>query len=84
MEENNKQKEIKPPVKKIRSAFVETYADDMAKVIENDPEGGMVRKIIQGEEEHDAERKNLSPESKKNRFFMIAGVLLIGIATLIS
>jgi hypothetical protein len=61
---------------KVENTIVQTYADDVAKVIENDA-GGMIKKIIHGEEEHEAEKKNLSPESKKNKLFMLIGFLLI-------
>lgn len=60
--------------------MVETYAGDIAKVIENDREG-LVKKIIHEEEGHEAEKKNLSPRSKKNELFMMIGVLLILIAS---
>lgn len=62
--------------------IVETYAEDVAKVIENDREG-LVKKIIHGEEEREKEKKNLSPRSKKNRFFMLVSFLLILIASAI-
>lgn len=58
------------------SGVVRTYAEDMAKVIEDDREG-LVKKIIHGEEEHELEKKNLSPESKKNKVFMTIGFVLI-------
>lgn len=56
--------------------IVETYAGDMAEVIENGREG-LIKKIIHEEEGHKLETKNLSPQSKKNRLFMIIGILLI-------
>jgi hypothetical protein len=62
-----------------QNKIVETYAGDMADVIESD-KGDLVKKIIHGEEEHEEERKNLSPESKKNRIFMFIGILLIALA----
>lgn len=64
-----------------KNVLVETYAEDMAKVLENDKEG-LIKKIIHGEEEHQAEKKNLSPESKKNKTFMIVGMSLIFLALL--
>jgi hypothetical protein len=70
---------IKPVASDARNKMVETYADDMAKVIENDTEG-LVKKIIHGEELHEAEKRNLSPESKKNRFFMLVSIFLIIVA----
>ncbi len=55
---------------------VETYANDMAEVLEHDTEG-LVKKIIHGEEQHEAEKKNLSPQSRKNKLFMLLGLLMI-------
>ena len=51
---------------KTNHGVVETYAEDMAKVIEDD-KSGLVKKIIHGAEEHEIEKINLSPESKKNK-----------------
>ena len=59
-----------------KSRVIETYAEDMAQVLEND-KGGLIKKIIHEEEEHEAEKRNLSPQSKKNQFFMLLGLLLI-------
>ena len=64
---------------KTENKIVQTYAEDMAKVIENDTEG-LVKKIIHGEEEHQAEKKNLSPESRKNKLFMFISILLVFLA----
>ena len=38
------------------------------------------KKIIHEEEEHEVEKKNLSPESKKNKFFMLASLGLVFLA----
>jgi hypothetical protein len=65
MEENKKENKI-----------VQTYAEDMARVI-GDNTQGLVKKIIHGEEEHEEEKKNLSPESKQNKIFMIVGFILL-------
>lgn len=62
--------------RKIESRPVETYAEDMAQVLENDKEG-LVKKIIHGEAEHEMEKRNLSPQSRKNRIFLVAGFLLL-------
>ncbi len=62
----------------IKNKIVRTYAEDMAKVIEDD-KSGLVKKIIHGEEEHEKEKRNLSPESKKNKFFMLVGLLFIAL-----
>ena len=63
--------------------IAQTYAEDMAKVIEDD-KGGLIKKIIHGEEEREARKRNMSPESKKNRLFMLVSLLLVlmGLATL--
>jgi hypothetical protein len=66
----------------IKSKFVETYAEDMAEVIESDKEG-LVKKIIYGEEEHEKEKKNLSPKSNTNRIFMLVSILLIVFAFMV-
>lgn len=78
MEENK----IKSTASEESNKFVETYAEDMARVLEDDKEG-LVKKIIHGEEEHEQEKKNLSPESKKNRLFMLVGFVLIFLALII-
>ena len=70
--ENNK-KIVEP---KIEHKLVETYAEDMARVIQNDHDG-LVRKIIHEQEEHDAQKKELSPQSKKNQVFMIISGMLL-------
>ncbi|MFA6353952.1 MAG: hypothetical protein WCW93_03390 [Candidatus Paceibacterota bacterium] len=64
---------------KTQKVFAETYAEDMAEVIESNQEG-LVKKIIHGEEEQEQEKKNLSPESAKNKFFILGSVLLIILA----
>jgi hypothetical protein len=55
---------------------VETYAADMVKVMEKN-EGGIIKKVIHEEEERDAIKKNISPESGRNRSFMFIGIGLI-------
>jgi hypothetical protein len=59
-----------------QNSVVRTYTEDMAEVLENDTEG-LVKKIIHGEEEHEKEKKNLSPESRKNKILVFVGALLI-------
>lgn len=54
---------------------VETYTEDMVRVI-TDNKDGAIRKIIQ-EQELRAVEKTLSPESKKNKIFIILGIILI-------
>ncbi len=58
--------------------LVHTYAEDMAGVLENDREG-LIKKIIHGEEEHETEKMNLSPESKKNQVYMFISVVFLAI-----
>ncbi len=55
---------------------VETYADDMAKII-GDNKNGVIKKIIQEQEEHDAEVEKKSPEHKWNKIFLYAGIALV-------
>ncbi len=64
------------PEKKVKNVVVETYAEDMARVIGDDKEG-LVRKIIHSAEEEETMKKNMSPESKKNKLFMLLGIMLI-------
>ena len=71
------------PENKAKNVFVETYAEDMAKVIKDDHQG-LVKKIIQEEKARADEKKNLSPESKKNRIFMqmSATLFILGLGIL--
>jgi hypothetical protein len=64
--------------KKYRSEAIETYAEDMAKAIREG--AGTVKNIIHEREAEEAEKKNLSPETKKNRFFVSVGILLLALA----
>ena len=64
---------------KLKSKDIKTYTDEMVKAIESD-QGGLIKKIIHEEEEHEALKKNISPGSQKNRLFMIISVLLIILA----
>jgi len=52
-----------------KDVIVETYAEDMAKVLEND-KSGIIRKIIYEEEKHEIEKRNLSPQSQKKINFL--------------
>ena len=75
--ENENQKPMSGPdntPKKI--GMVKTYVEDMTKAIEKN-EGGMIRKIIQEQEEREEVKKNVSPESKRNKLFMLIGLVLI-------
>lgn len=68
---------------KIKSKIIQTYAEDMAKVIEGD-QSGLVKKIIHEEEKHEIEKKNMSPQSKRNQIMLLFGLLFIilGVSTL--
>ena len=68
--------EEKVEEKKVTNVIVETYANDMAGVI-GDNENGMVKKIIEEEERHNAQYEKLSPESTKNKIFLAVGVVLV-------
>lgn len=62
--------------KEKKHGVVQTYAEDMARVLEDD-KSGLIKKIIHEEEEHEIEKRNLSPESNKNKLFMFLGFLFI-------
>ncbi len=61
---------------KLKSKKIETYTEDMVKALGND-KGGLIRKIIHEEEEHEMLKVNLSPKSRKNRLFMFISITLI-------
>lgn len=61
---------------KIKNKGIETYADDLASVLESNEEG-LIKKIIHEQEEIDSETIKNSPESKRNKIFLIIGVALI-------
>lgn len=67
---------------KIKSKSIETYAEDMAAAIETGEEG-LVKKIIHEQEKQEEEKKNLSPESQKNKLFMFTGATLIFLGLLV-
>ena len=64
---------------KLKNKNVETYTRDMVKAIESD-KGGLIKKIIHEEEEHETQNKDLSPGSKKNRIFMAISISLTFLA----
>jgi len=73
---------------KIKNKVVKTYAEDMANAIEESG-GGLIKKIIHEQEEKEAQNKTLSPESRKNQAYLIAGSALLlmalaGVAFLLS
>ena len=63
-------------VEKHKQMVVETYTGDMAGVLESSP-GGLVKKLIHGEQERENEKKNLSPQSKKNQLFLFISIFLL-------
>lgn len=64
---------------KKQNKIVQTYAADMAKVIQTN-ESGMIRKIIHEKEHQEKEKENLSPESRKNKTFMLISIVFIILA----
>ncbi|MES2416339.1 MAG: hypothetical protein V4504_01430 [Patescibacteria group bacterium] len=59
-----------------KSAVVKTYAEDMADAIDH-VEGGMIRQIIQEQEDGQKREENVSPESTKNKTLMLISAILI-------
>ena len=74
-----KERENSKKTDAVHNKSVQTYAEDMAKIIQDD-RGGLIKKIIHEEEKHEMEKKNLSPEAKKNKFFMFASFLVLFLA----
>jgi len=66
------------PNNKTQHKIVQTYAEDMANIIES--ESGLVKKIINEEEKHEVEKLNLSPDSKSNKVFMFVGIFFIALS----
>jgi hypothetical protein len=64
---------------KIQNKVVETYAEDMARVIESD-QGGLVKKLIHEQEQKELEKSMRSPESARNRIYMLLSSILFLIA----
>jgi hypothetical protein len=68
------------PEQKTKQEAIETYASDMAKVIESSGEAGLVKKIIHQEEEYEMVKRDLPPELKRNKLFMWAGITFLVLA----
>jgi len=66
---------------KPRKISVETFTGDMVKVIESG-KGGLIKKIIHEEEKHEAIHKNISPDSARNKIFMLLSSVLVLLAIL--
>lgn len=75
-EENKPAEGAGGEAKKVINATMETYADDLAKVVV-DNENGLVKKIIDEEEKQKEEKEKKSPERQKNQFFLYTGISLI-------
>jgi hypothetical protein len=60
----------------IKHGTVETYAGDMAKVLEDD-KAGLIKKIIHEQEESEEARKNYSPDSRRNKIYMFLSFFFI-------
>jgi hypothetical protein len=65
--------------KKIQNVTIETYANDMASVI-GDNQNGLVKKIIEEEEKHNASKKKGLTENEKNRIFLFVGIFFVLLA----
>ncbi|MFA6524176.1 MAG: hypothetical protein WC264_02290 [Candidatus Paceibacterota bacterium] len=66
----------------IKNKKVQTYAEDVAKAIESG-QGGVIKELIRNQEEQEAQKENLSPESKKNKLFMFVSIILIFLACIV-
>ncbi len=60
---------------------IETFAGDMAKVLDN-PEEGMIKKLIEEQEAHDIDKKIYSPDSARNKFFIFGSFFLVAIGVI--
>ena len=81
--QEQEQNKINKPTTTSQEKLVETYAGDMADIIGQD-QGGFIKNIIHEEEARENEKKNFSPESRKNKIFIFSGILLLvlGLGTL--
>ena len=66
--------------KTTKDEAIETYASDIAKVINSGTEEGLVKKIIHEEEEYEIRKRSLPPEIMKNKIFMWTGIALFVLA----
>lgn len=73
--------QIKPDINMARNKNIETLAGDMVEVIKKNRDGE-IRKIILDQEEKETEIKNLSPQSRRNKFFLIGSGILIVLAVI--
>ena len=63
----------------LKNKVVETYAEDMARVIESD-QAGLIKKIIHEQEEKEKEKLNSSSDSEYKSLYVGLGVFLLLIA----
>jgi len=63
----------------IKSKKIETLSGDMSRVMQN-PEQGMIRQIIEDQQEHEEDKKIFSPESSRNKKFIAISVTLFILA----
>jgi hypothetical protein len=61
--------------KEVKNNFVETYSEDMVRVIAGDKEG-LVQKIIHEQEKSDEQKKLYSPKSGQNRILLFLSIFL--------
>jgi hypothetical protein len=66
--------------KKVEDVTLETYMGDMARVVSDSSENGMIKKVIEEEEKHGTENKRKSPENQMNKIFLSVGAVLIILA----
>jgi hypothetical protein len=59
-----------------KQKVVKTFMDDMTYALA-DGKDGIIKKIIHSEEQHEIEKRNLSPQSKKNKLLLFFGLLLL-------
>ena len=71
--------EEKAEEKKVVNAPVETYAEDMARVLESN-ENGIAAKVIEEEERKNFEKQHMTLGGSANKIFLSAGILLVILA----
>ncbi len=64
---------------RLKHKAVTTFTEDMTRVLEGD-QGGIIKKIIHEEEQREKEKTNFSPQSRKNKLYMLSGVTMITVA----
>ncbi len=84
MDEKEKipQEEAKTVVSPMGNKVVETYAEDMAKVI-GDDQAGLIKKIIQQEEMNLEMKNTMSPESVQNKLYMTLSFVFLALSLVI-